>query len=62
MTKFVAGYSQRRLGKAVLAVYIAENMFYQCFITNKMERITFKNGCVIGVAKDLKEDWFIVLH
>ena len=26
------------------------------------ECITFKNGCAIRVAKDLKEDWFIVLH
>ena len=49
-------------GKAVLAIYIAEKTFYPSFITNKMERITFKNGCVVRVAKHLKEDWFIVLH
>ena len=64
MTKCVASYSiaKEDQDKAVLAVYIAEKMFYPSFIANKMDCITFKNGCVVRVAKNLKEDWFIVLH
>ena len=37
-------------------------MFYLVLITNWMERIAFKSGSVIQLVKDLKEDWFIVLH
>ena len=32
------------------------------FPTNKTKRFSFKSGCVIQVAKHLKEDWFTVLH
>ena len=30
--------------------------------TNKKERFSFTSGCVVQVAKRLKEDWFIVLR
>ena len=29
------------------------------YITNKTERFSFKSGCVVWVARCLKEDWFI---
>ena len=32
------------------------------YIANKMERFSFKSGCVVQVAKGLKEDWFIMLQ
>ena len=35
---------------------------YTPFISNKTEHLSFKSGCVVRVAKHLKEDWFIVLH
>ena len=49
VTKCVACYSQRRLGKAVLAVYIAAKDIYPPFITSKTERFSFKSGCVVRV-------------
>ena len=30
-------------------------MFYPSFLTNKMERFSFKSGCVLRVAKHLKK-------
>ena len=38
-----------------------QKTFYLPFITNKTERISFKSGCAVRVAKQLKGDWFIVL-
>ena len=52
----------KKIGKAVLAVlavYIHSNK--RRFKTNRTERISFKSGCVVWVAKYLKEDWFKVL-
>ena len=46
-------------GKAILGVYIAAKDVYPAFITNIMECVSFKGGCVVRV--DLKEVWFIVL-
>ena len=34
---------------------------YTLHITNKAEHFSFKSGCVVRVAKCLKEDWFIGL-
>ena len=51
------------LGKAVLAVYIAEkDVLATLYHYNKMERFSFKSVCVIPVANHLKGHWFIVLH
>ena len=36
-------------------VVVERNTFSKPFFS-------FKSGCVIQVAKHLKEDWFIVLH
>ena len=48
---------------AVLAVYIAakDNFTHPSLLT-RWSTFTFKNGCVVRVAKHLKEDWFIVSH
>ena len=59
MTKCVASYSQRRLR---LGFYIVTKDVLAALITKKTQHISFKGGCVIRVAKHLKEDWFIVLH
>ena len=32
------------------------------YSTNKIERFSFKTGCVIWVTERLKEEWLIVLQ
>ena len=52
--------AKESLSKAVLAVYIAAKVVLAAFfITNKTERISFKNGCVIWMVKHLKGGWFM---
>ena len=56
---------QLQPGKAVFAVNIAAKCIIcavHLYITNKMKRFSFKSGCVIRVAKHVKEDCFIVLQ
>ena len=49
--------------KAVLVVNAVKgNLLYALYIANKTECFSFKSGCVIWVAKCLKEDWFTVLQ
>ena len=43
------------------AVLVDNMVLYALYITNKVGRFSFKSGCVIQVAKRLKEDWFIVV-
>ena len=38
------------------------NAFNQLYITNKMERFSFKSGRAMQVAKLIKVDWPIVLQ
>ena len=53
--EYIPSYSQR-LRKGYLAIYIAAKGVICTVITNKMEHFIFKSGCVIWVAKCLKED------
>jgi len=39
----------------VLAINIAEKLFYALYITNNTECFSFKSECVIQVAKHLKK-------
>ena len=52
VAKCVASYSQRRL-RSVLAIYISLQVtLCPSFITNKMERFSFKSGCVVRLEND----------
>ena len=43
--------------------FIPAKGVFPLFITNKMECISFKSGCVVvRVVKNLKGDWFVVLR
>ena len=54
VTKYVSNYSKR--SNAVLAIDIAAKGVYTLYITNKTECFSFKSGCVVRLAKLLKED------
>jgi len=47
---------------AVLSIYITAKDVLPALLTSKMERFCFKSGFVAGVAKRLKENWYIVLQ
>ena len=57
--KCVIGYCQRR---AVFAVHFTIKAFNQLYITNKMERFSFKSGHAMRIAELMKEDWPTVLQ
>ena len=57
VTKRVVSYFQKRAGNAVFAVHFTAKPFNQLYITNKTERLSFKSGCAVRVAKLIKEDW-----
>ena len=48
--------------KTVLAIDIMVKGINVLCIINKMEHFSLIIGCVVSVAKHLKEDWFIVLR
>ena len=48
--------------KAILAINTAVKALYVLYIANNIKCFSFKSGCIIRVAKHLKEDWFIVLR
>ena len=44
------------LNCAVLAINIAAKAFFVLYITYKTEHFSFKSGCVVRVAKHIKDD------
>ena len=41
---------------------MAAKALYALYTTNNIERFSFKIGCVVRVAKRLKENWLLVLR
>ena len=50
-----------KVRKVVLAINMAGKALDALYTTNKTEHFSFRSGCVVLVAKCLKEDWFVVL-
>ena len=50
-----------KVGLLLPFIYL-QKTFYPPFITNKTEHVSFKGECLVGVAKHLKGDWFMVWH
>ena len=51
------------MGMTLVTKYATVKEDYYIFVVNVAAKgVSFKSGCVVQVAKYLKEDWFVVLR
>ena len=46
----------------VFAIHFTVKALNQLYITNNMERFSFKSGCAVHIEKLTKTDWLVVLQ